>query len=240
MPGLVHDATDRSWGQGTFCHHGNRRQKAEDFAVRLWSRVHHISGPGQARDDGGTRGGRCSGANRLCTGTGVHAASAPPRPRRPDPRAGTAWTGDPIGFWPDIPGSRGYRVQGRPRSWSSRDPTASRGLQASGRGPLAAHTRADRGVRAGGRSRLPASPAAACLRPSLTPAPHHRPRTQRPPTWLSPTQKTRPPRLRHTREPRGGAAALQKVKEQREARSRCTVARTSAAGPRPQRAHRYR
>lgn len=110
----------------------------------------------------------------------------------------------------------------------------------SGGGPLAAHTRADDGVRAGGRSRLPASPAAACPRPSLPPTPHHRPRTPRPPTWLSPTQKTRPPRLRHTREPRGGAAALQKVKEQREARSRCTVARTSAAGPRPQRTHRYR
>ena len=123
---MVHDATDRSWGQGTFCHHGNRRQKAEDFAVRLWSRVHHISGPGQARDDGGTRGGRCSGANRLCTGTGVHAASAPPRPRRPDPRAGTAWTGDPIGFWPDIPGSRRYRVQGRPHGLS-RPPGKRRG-----------------------------------------------------------------------------------------------------------------
>lgn len=55
--------------------------------------------------------------------------------------------------------------------------------------------------------------------------------------WLSPTQKTRPPWLRHTRAPRGCAAAPQKVKEQREARSRCTVVRTRAAGPRPQRAH---
>uniref|UniRef100_A0A8C0PGN5 Protein ripply3 n=1 Tax=Canis lupus familiaris TaxID=9615 RepID=A0A8C0PGN5_CANLF len=73
-------------------------------------------------------------------------------------------------------------------------------------------------------------------RPSLPQAPP--PPAPRPPTWLSPTQKTRPPRLRHTRASRGRAAAPQKVKEQREARSRCTVARTSAAGRRPQRAHR--
>lgn len=65
-------------------------------------------------------------------------------------------------------------------------------------------------------------------------------RPRPPPTWLSPTQKTRPPRLRHTRAPPGCAAARQKVKEQREARSRRTVASTKAAGRRPQRAHRYK
>lgn len=65
-------------------------------------------------------------------------------------------------------------------------------------------------------------------------------RPRPPPTWLSPTQKTRLPRLRHTRAPPGCAAARQKVKEQREARSRLTVASTKAAGRRPQRAHRYK
>lgn len=65
-------------------------------------------------------------------------------------------------------------------------------------------------------------------------------RPRPPPTWLSPTQKTRLPRLRHTRAPPGCAAARQKVKEQREARSRRTVASTKAAGRRPQRAHRYK
>lgn len=83
------------------------------------------------------------------------------------------------------------------------------------------------------RPRPAPGPAPQQLRPARAPGP-------RPPTWLSPTQKTRPPRLRHTRASRGRAAAPQKVKEQREARSRCTVVRTSAAGRRPQRTHRYR
>lgn len=113
--------------------------------------------------------------------------------------------------------------------------------------PRPAQHRAERGVPAGasgshpsGRPR-PRRPRPVPPRPAQPePPPRPQPRAPRPPTWLSPTQKTRPPRLRHTRAPRGSAAAPQKVKEQREARSRCTVARTSAAGRRPQRAHRYR
>lgn len=104
--------------------------------------------------------------------------------------------------------------------------------------PRSRYNRRGRGQLARGRERTaglpgPGADADAAARPL-----HAAPRP--PPTWLSPTQKTRPPRLRHTRAPPGCAAARQKVKEQREARSRRTVASTKAAGRRPQRAHRYK
>lgn len=129
-------------------------------------------------------------------------------------------------LWSPHPGPRGHCGQGSPRAWRSRAPTP------AAAGPIP-------GVRARA-SGFGGPEAAPPTRVRPAPAPPRGAPGPRPRTWLSPTQKTRPPRLRHTRASRGRAAAAQKAKEQREARSRCTVARTSAAGRRPQRAHRYR
>lgn len=144
-------------------------------------------------------------------------ARSPVSFRTSDPRIRAPGLALP-GPQPGASGRRGGRFPG------SHGP----GLRQASRRALPAGAREPPGGRAP-RRRCPAPARAAGTRPSGCP-----------PTWLSLTQKTRPPRLRHTLASRGRAAAPQKVKEQREARSRCTVMRTSAAGRRPQRAHRYK
>lgn len=153
-------------------------------------------------------------------------------------------TRSPVTVWvlrSPHPGSRWHPCPGEPRSLAlpgakarcpAPAPRAFPGRPARAPGPGRRFRLAGAGGRAPPRP-PPARPAPRRPRPARAPGP-------RPPTWLSPTQKTRPRWLRHTRASWGCAAAPQKVKEQREARSRCTVVRTSAAGRRPQRTHRYR
>lgn len=177
-------------------------------------------------------------AQVLIASAQAQAYFAPPRARRPYARAGTPWRGDQIAChsFGLIQASMGIACSGAPEPAAPQTPRSRPRGGAEGAPGL--HS-PGRSAGSRGRFRPRADPEAA---PPPRPAPPSAPpgARARPPTWLSPTQKTRPPRLRHTRAPRGCAAARQKVKEQCEARSCCTVVRTSAAGPRPQRAHRYR
>lgn len=232
---MVNEATDNRGGQGRSCHHGNTWEKAEDLLS--FSKIGFNHTPAQRVGRKGCQERDWVGTQVRVDITQVHAYPGPPRAQASTTRARTPWTSDQIRVpW----ASRGAPKTGPPGPQVRGLGAAGRGAPSPPRGCTAQGAAQSPGGASGRRPARRPRPRPAPCAPRSAPPPGGARGVPRPPTWLSPTQKTRPPWLRHTRAPRGCAAAPQKVKEQREARSRCTVVRTRAAGPRPQRAHRYR